>query len=403
MPNEPQAWLITPRDPVIVRDGRPFGPDPGARAQSLPFPLPATVAGAVRTRCGEAQGGFDPGGAMSAAVRTLPVCGPFLAELSPTDGAPPQLLLPAPGDALAFAGDSDRTLRRRWLRPVQVDAAAQSDLDPRLLPIGMAAPIAEKPLHKPPAFWREESYLQWLADPQDDDGDVQLDKLGIPGPVAESRVHVRIDPATGTADEGFLFQTSGLEFQLRPPVKPEWRLDGATTLGLLVVTAAEIDAGPGSLGGERRTVFWQRAVDLLPECPPTLRAAIVAAQACRLILTTPGLFADGLLPRFDWLAIPDLHVTVKGAVASRYDVISGWDYAAGMAKKTRRLAPAGAVYYLSLAGSSRAAIDQFVTQLWFHPVSDDAQDRRDGFGVAALGAWEGKQVQMEVKPCHKNR
>jgi CRISPR-associated protein Cmr3 len=335
-------------------------------------------------------------------MRALPVCGPFLVELTAED-APPQLLLPAPGDALPFAGAADHTLRRRWLRPVLIDTAAQSDLDPRLFTIGMAAPVAEKPLAKPPAFWRQKSYLDWLTAPQDDAGDVAVDAIGIPGLVAESRVHVRIDPATGTADEGFLFQTSGLEFQRRPQTKPAWRLGGTTTLALLVVTDAEIDAGPGSLGGERRTVFWQRAADRLPACPPTLQAAIVDAQACRLILTTPGIFADGLLPRLDWLAIPGLKVTVKGAVASRYDVISGWDYAAGMAKATRRLAPAGAVYYLSLAGSSDAAIDQFVARVWFHPVSDDAQDRRDGFGVAALGVWDGKQVQMEVKPCHKNR
>jgi len=39
--------LIEPRDPLIVRDGRPFTNSPGARAKSLPFPLPQTLAGAT--------------------------------------------------------------------------------------------------------------------------------------------------------------------------------------------------------------------------------------------------------------------------------------------------------------------------------------------------------------------
>ena len=36
-------WLVEPRDPLIVREGRPFGPDPGAWATSLPFPFPSTT------------------------------------------------------------------------------------------------------------------------------------------------------------------------------------------------------------------------------------------------------------------------------------------------------------------------------------------------------------------------
>ena len=53
-------WLIEPIDPLIVRDGRPFGPTPGARARTLPFPFPQTIAGAVRTRDGlDANGRFD--------------------------------------------------------------------------------------------------------------------------------------------------------------------------------------------------------------------------------------------------------------------------------------------------------------------------------------------------------
>lgn len=400
-----QPWLVMPRDPVIVRDGRPFGPDPGARAQSLPFPFPATLAGAVRTRHGEQHGGFDTGAVKAADVRALPMIGPFLVQLASDTNPNARLLLPAPADALLLPKTDQHPPYRCWLRPLEIDASAQSDLaahgqpGAQLWPVGMAAPEAVKPLADPPTFWWRDDYLKWLLAPGD--GDIDPGALGLRGLSAESRVHVRIDPASGTAVEGFLYQTSGREFTHRPTAKPAWRLADTETLALLVMTSADLDEGLGSLGGERRTVFWQRGdATLLPSCPEALRSAIQTAQACRLLLATPGIFAQGLLPQLNWLQIPDIKLAIKGAVASRYDVISGWDYAHGphgQAKPTRRLAPAGTVYYLSLAGNSEAAIDQFIEQVWLQPISDAAQDRLDGFGVALLGAWDGKQHRMEVK------
>jgi CRISPR-associated protein Cmr3 len=57
-------------------------------------------------------------------------------------------------------------------------------------------------------------------------------------------------------------------------------------------------------------------------------------------------------------------------------------------KPSRRLVPAGSVYFLKLDGSD-AAIDQFIDATWLQAISDDEQDRRDGFGLALFGAWDG--------------
>ena len=46
------TWIIEPHDPLIVRDGRPFGPNPSAQAISLSFPFPSTTTGGVRSRAG---------------------------------------------------------------------------------------------------------------------------------------------------------------------------------------------------------------------------------------------------------------------------------------------------------------------------------------------------------------
>ncbi|HWS83159.1 MAG TPA: hypothetical protein VN207_02760, partial [Ktedonobacteraceae bacterium] len=38
-------------------------------------------------------------------------------------------------------------------------------------------------------------------------------------------------------------------------------------------------------------------------------------------------------------------------------------------------------------------------------ISDDQQDRRDGFGLAVLGVWDGKQTTMKVRQesCEGNQ
>ena len=399
-----KSWIVTPRDPVIVRDGRPFGPDPGARSESLPFPYPSTIAGAVRTRHGQQHGGFGTGGVTPDSVLSLSVQGPFLVQLADhqsTDGT--QLLLPAPHDALLLQKTATMPVERSRLCPLAVDSEAHSDLhntDAALWYVGMAAPDKSKPYSKAPTFWWWPAYQAWLEDPQD--GAIDDAMLGIRGLVKERRVHVRIDADSGSADEGFLFQTSGLEFsqQLRRNGSslPQWALAATKTYGIYVATQANISAGVGSLGGERRTVFWQRAERIgTHTCPEEIKKAISQAKACRMILATPALFADGWKPRFDWLGISGLQVAVKAAIVNRYDVVSGWDYAAQRPKKTRRLVPAGAVYYLSLAGSDAGAIEQFIDRVWFQPASDAEQDRLDGFGTALLGTWNGKQTKQEVQ------
>ena len=68
-------------------------------------------------------------------------------------------------------------------------------------------------------------------------------------------------------------------------------------------------------------------------------------------------------------------------------VVSGWDLAQGRPKETKRLAPAGSVYFLELAGE-REDIRRWCDEAWLNCVGDGAQDRRDGFGLAALGTWE---------------
>lgn len=403
-----KTWIIEPRDPLIVRDGRPFGADiAGARARSLDFPFPSTTTGGVRTRYGRAKGGdFDA--ALIAEVKSKCMRGPLLVELD-AKGEIENWMFTAPADARWFERESpdEKQAVLKNLVPLRLRDNEKINLEGDLCPAGLTSPISRKPFGYAPRYWRREKFEQWLKDPTvlTADKHVVAD-FGHSGPTAEERTHVSITPATQTAADGALYQTRGLEFT---------RLDGreqlseARRLALALTTDADpLTSGLAPLGGERRLVTWRESAQELPGCPPEVRAAIQRAAACRVALLTPAYFTQGFRPA--WLLQSHANVTaeLKAAAVHRAQVVSGWDFDRtkskhGQPKPTRRLVPAGSVYFLKLTGKPDA-IGDWVDAMWMNCVSDNRndgeapdQDRRDGFGLIALGAWSGVCEPMEDK------
>ena len=193
-----------------------------------------------------------------------------------------------------------------------------------------------------------------------------------------------------------LFQTSGLRFLQEGPegsslLAPRrfalslWS-QGATVGGRALELAPEI----APLGGERRLARWSRASRDWPQLPPEVVEAVVETGRARLILLTPAIFAAGALPGWNGEAWPlgsSVKAIVKAAAVQRPEIVSGWDLAIQRPKCTRRLAPAGSVYFVELEGS-KPDRRRWCEEAWLHCVSDDPQDRRDGFGLAAVGVWE---------------
>ena len=142
-----------------------------------------------------------------------------------------------------------------------------------------------------------------------------------------------------------------------------------------------------SLGGERRIVFWRQAKVELPACPAEVRQQIVKQRRGRLVLATPALFERGFLPTWVLNHPSGVKLRIVAAAVPRPAHISGWDYKKKMPKPTRRLAPAGSVYFFEITDGDEQAIEQFIASVWLTPISDGEQERRDGFGVALLGTW----------------
>lgn len=416
---------IQPRDPLVLRDARPFSADPGAHAFALPFPLPRTVAGAVRTALGSSQGlDWNDRDAISRANR-IKVHGPLLAAQREAGGGW-DVYVPAPRDAVFFRPKDDATeIATMLLRPMDdVDggtdgpapppgpneayarAMANTDLKP------LSVTEEAKPARDLPAWWSLNDTARWLTSVAPAPAMVAIDDghtvAGLGTIPLDSRIHVSIDRETSANVDGSLFTTEGRTFPQLPGF-------GSPGLALLARVTSEF-APAGSehlihLGGERRIaslsvdppgLAWPDATDHLPS-----EAEVAKARGLRLQLVTPAIFSHGWLP--GWLesgVIPGskgmkAQVTLKGAAIERRIPVSGWRLAArrhgnGPAhppgpRATRYAVPAGGVYFFSFRDTARirdiAWWHELWRHLWLRPVSDYAIDNDSGFGLALPGLW----------------
>ncbi len=348
-------WEIEPRDPIIVGDGRPFST--GGRSESLNFPFPTTIAGIVRTRkaltCGEE---------FSDELLKIGIQGPLLYK---KDG----LLVAPPADAVVF--DDNDKYRCVRLAPVKMPDNSYTNMPDGLMPVGMVEHQKGKPSKKAPKYWHWRVMERWLESDTDCLDGVEL---GESGPVEDWRTGVSIDKGTKAAAEGKLFQRKGLDFS-----------DGYT---MLIRTDAKLASGYAPMGGERRIVLWKETEAKFPSLSVKLRERVLKDRSCRLVLLTPAYFEDGLLPN----GLGEV-AEVVAVVNGRYQTVSGWDLKVKRAKPSRRLVPAGSVYFLKLSGEPEE-VEKWLEGVWFENISDGEQNRRDGLGLAAIGVWNGEEVEL---------
>lgn len=396
-----KSFLIEPRDPLIARDGRPSAL---GRFESLPFPLPSTIAGAVRTRMASPHGTFAAVPDEAPRLLELAVHGPLLARIGAPRNAQSNasteaitLCVPAPRDAL-ISGQPDALFCRRLAPRPLPDGCAVGGIG-ALQPVTFAEkihePAKDKSQGEVPQFWSWSRFEAWLADPPDaspfgpvDEGDVgQLPK--------EARTHLALRPGERRAVDGALFGTEGLRFLTgKESVLNPNRFGLAIRVeedpeGKKLGWPLELRNEMAPLGGERRLARWRDSAISWPVLPSKVEDLILASRTARLVLLTPGLFEAGALPGWSGKPFPGhsgVRATVVAACVPRPSVISGWNLVTGKPKSTRRLVAAGSVYFVELEGNDDD-LKAWCRELWLGPVSDHEQDRRDGFGLTAIGVW----------------
>jgi len=390
-------WMVEPRDPLVLRDGRPN--EGRSESSSLPFPYPSTMAGLVRTRLGSNPSGlFELGGDQLTQLLSTEIRGPLLVR--PSDCV---LFVPAPLDCL-FVQEKSEKIHIRKLHPISVPENIVMDDAIPLEPVGLenTEVINGKPPRNTPAFWPWEVFCRWLENPENLSSEKVI-REGLGAFPMETRVHVAVGPE-GTVRESMLFSTTGIRFA-------ENRLGGippsGDNLALLVDvgtckvdgTEQKIHQGMAPAGGERRLCRWTPGEGVALPKPPQevirhLKSSNEAVRV-RVILLTPAVFDQGSLPSTSTYRLAssrkDLEVTLVAARVPRPQTISGWDFARRRPKATRRLVSAGSVYWLELKGAPEARL-RWLDDVWMHNISDQKQDRRDGFGLVAVGVSDEKSA-----------
>lgn len=398
LPDAPWVLItVSPHDPLVLRDGRPFGisSETGNRLYSLDWPYPQTMAGAIRTLIGRLVGAGDKtlvgnpfhDQSLIERLKATEIVGPFVQQ-----GQEPYI--PSPLDALVYLG-KDPGERIVPLRPKPLRPGEGCDLpNAGLWPVEV--PKSEKAGQRA-QFWSLDSVVRWLKPSPGED----FRPRGIGPFPLEERVHLRMNQSLGRAADEMLFTTQGL-------VLPDAGAGGdAASAGTALVafvkpTDDEIRAVLSDMdllqpfGGEKRIASFKA----VPEsshwaCPAALGAHLVAADAFRMLLVTPAIFDHGWLP--GWLdpvtlvgtppsAPAAIRLRLRGACVERWQPVSGWSLERGTRgpKPVRRVVPSGSVYFFErIAGSGEA-----LASLWMDKVSDRTQDRCDGYGAALWGVWE---------------
>ena len=402
-------FRIAAVDPVIARDGRPFGLNQGTKMRSLAWPLPSVMAGSFRTGMVKANGQDSYGGNIRNSLIALEIWGGFPLAAS-------QLYLPRPMDAVGRPTEDGKHLSTVY-QVTPCDMASQPLPQgagcnmPRggLRPVMLTESQSEedfKPVRLP-AWWPCSKIVSWLTTCQPVWDAEFFDETFLREPLRDERDHVSIEAERGAAEEGMVFSTSGLALSWLPknisasgvPRQRALVPERMQKVELALAVEDPQQAFPQlnqlrflwPMGGERRIVFWSASQgdgDLW-KCPQAVQEKLSRAKRVRMVLGTPAIFNDGWKPA--WLdhdltgSPPGVSVKLKlvGVVSDRWQAISGWSLKRGGPKPTRRAVPAGSVYFFECCDESAAEL----AKLWLRPVSDELRERRDGFGVALWGVW----------------
>jgi CRISPR-associated protein Cmr3 len=391
---------LLPREGYFFKDGRGWTLAGGAgRTDGHEWPYPSTLRGALRS-----AHGFErlPRGARRWSAHdwqtcTAGVCVSALLALRRRVGAAgwasQQRVWPAPADALMSAADTLLRLQpRAW--PGVVGSLGRDDDEARER---LAWPTLAEPPGKPhalPRWWCEADFAAWLAEQS-------LERLREqPRLPARLEIHLAIAPERQTAAESQLFtmrRTETLERaprawprdpQAPPPPVYEWALAVRAQL------PDDWAATRIPLGADRRPARAERVAAALFDPPEALRNAWTAAPCAglRLVLATPGEFEGWRPPGFERVgheyrgalpAMPGVEWRLRAACVPRTVSVSGWDMAAGHPKASRRLVPAGSVYFFTKASGAAVTWEE-VAALW---LASWGRGRDEGFGCVVPARW----------------
>ena len=369
--------FIEPLDVLFLRGNKLFG-DPGSHGESLVPPWPSVAAGALRSMMLAADGfdlaAFARGVVSHPTLGTPAKPGSFVLtgfSLARRGKAGPvEELHPLPAD-LALARDAGNgPLRITRLQPQPPAAGLASSAALAQWPV-----CAEAQRGKPVGgHWLTQAgWAAYLAGATPTPGQLisstELWQL-------EARVGIGLDAATRSVDEGKLFTAQAVAFM--PGV------------GFLATVRGAVVPSSGMLrlGGDGRGAALQ-AVEHTPPQPNF--EALSSARRCRIVLTTPGCFAQGWLPpgvdAEHRLSLHGVNGRLVCAAVPRAEVVSGWDLARAQPKAAERVAPSGSVYWIDELEATPEQLRKLAEHGLWGDADQNAARRAEGFNRFTFAAY----------------
>jgi CRISPR-associated protein Cmr3 len=356
----------------------------------IPLPYPQAIAGFLRTRSSVDQNGSfvipekTERTEYLAALKNSVVLGPWLGLLD-NKGQLQEHIIPAPRDAILFGNQTQKYYLRLGLSEEQaLKTGEYTNMPDELEPIFLAKKVKDKPT-SPPPLWRWSEMAAWLSQPQDQKN-IDVNEIGINLPKATTRTGIRINELSQVVEEGALFSTEHREFFAFSHHQAN---EGNSYQKLCILASTKLEhiaEGAVPFAGKRRSVFLQKAntSSPIPTPPDGLLKTIANQGKARVILLTPGYFNRGWMPSTLLQTEDDVTVKLKAAIVPRPQTVSGWDLDIKKPKPTRRLVPAGSVYFIEIQGDMENKI-RWLQKRWWQSISDVGQERIDGYGLAVFG------------------
>ena len=364
--------FIEPLDVLFLRGNKLFG-DPGSYGESLVPPWPSAAAGALRSQMLAHEGtdltDFAQSRISHPSLGTPQAPGSFaltsftLARKQ-ADGTV-ETLHALPADLVATEKTDKRHIQS--LRPTALSHDLLSSSSFAQVPV-----LAEAERRKAASgLWLTHAGWQKYLNGQ------------IPGTVhdlvttsdlwaIDSRVGIGLNADTRSADDGKLFTAQAVAFQ--PGIGFVASVRGATLPS----------QGTLRLGGDGRAASSQ---SIKLQAPEADLQAISGQGRCRIVLTTPGLFAQGWLPNGFTrqgdgnylLALHGVRARLVCATVPRSETISGWNLARWQPKAALRAAPTGSVYWLDQLQATPEALRKLAESGFWSAECEDTHRRAEGF------------------------
>ena len=344
-------------DTLVFRDGKPFGSSGDTWADSLVFPTPTTLYGALRgiyfsqnpDQQPKAKTDEDP-------TKDLRINSIFFCNLKDHS-----YLLPVPKDVVKAEQNGAEKIELLELIP------NMSTSNP--LPFIFSAPDEADEVENIEGFIDEGSFGDYV----NANVSASVDSVQSMSDLVttEPKIGIAIDKSKRSVQEERLYRLAQHRY---------------TNLGIVVdFEGIEIaDKGLAKFGGEAKGAVYEKYAGSMQ------LSNSFEGDIFKLVLLTPAIFSQGWIPDFidpNTMEGKDIKVRLIAAALGRAQYIGGWDMKENLPKPMRKAVPAGSVYFFELLDKNDA--EKVQERFHLRSIVKETFLQKEGYGICAVAKAQG--------------